>query len=163
MRKLIKTIKGEGTMNNQTQTNKVSAQDMMTAVLSANKAAVVASRNSEMTNKSVIELTKKVNAMQSSLTQDKKPRQNVQTSKGATALLILLMILGIAVAVAQFVPQVTEYLSFITPVAFQWTNIGYAVLTVIVAAVAKVKRPIRFFAVIFAIGPMVANLVLSLI
>ena len=146
-------------MNNQP---KVSAQDLMTVVISTNKAAGAAVKISGENSKSIAELTKKVDALQASVSQSDKP-QDKPVSKGAAAFMILLMLIGAAIVVCSFVPQVAEYLSFMTANIWRWVHIGYAMIAVLAVAVANVKTPIKVLSVLFAIAPMAISLALSIL
>jgi hypothetical protein len=145
-------------MNNQP---KVSAQELMAVVTSTNNAADTAVKISCENSKSIAELTKKIDALQTSVTLNKK-WQGKPASKATTVLMIVLMIIGLAMAVGSVIPQITECL-FITTTAWQWIYIGYALFTVIAAVVVNVKMPIKVLSALFAIVPMTTSLIISIL
>lgn len=120
---------------------KISAQELMTVVMDTNK---------------------KVSDMA------KKQRAGVPvfrpSSKVASAIVIVLSILGLALSALIFFPGVWETLGVtISKSLWKIIHIAYAVVDLFIVAVLHINTPLRVWAVIVAIAPVCIQVILDIL
>ncbi len=95
----------------------------------------------------------------------KSTGEKKSASKVATAVDIFLMAIGATLIASIFLPQVWEllHITFITEKVLKWTYFGYAVIAAVIAAVTRVKVPVRLITILLGIAPMAITLIFSLI
>lgn len=107
------------------------------------------------TNRKVTELSKSRNAEISAM----KPY-----SKLAGAIVVVLSILGLALSALIFFPGVLQTLE-VTLSRSLWKiiHIAYAVVALFIAAVSRIRTPLRVWAVIVAIAPICVQVILDIL
>lgn len=124
--------------NNSNAPSKVSAQEMMDLVIEIDKkVSAIADRDEKGNNK------------------ESKP-----VSKAGTAIAILLMVLGAAIMLCMYVPQLVTLLATLAS-AWQWICLGYAVVATVVSGAFRLNTPVRILTVLFAMAPIASMLIIS--
>jgi len=95
----------------------------------------------------------------------KSTGEKKSVSKVATAVNIILIVIGTALIASIFLPQVWEllHITFVTEKVLKWMYFGYAVFSAVFATVTKVKVSVRLMTILLGIAPMAITLILSLI
>lgn len=120
---------------------KISAQELMAVVMD--------------TNKKVSDMVKKQRAGVPVF----RP-----SSKVASAIVIVLSILGLALSALIFFPGVWETLGVaISESLWKIIHIAYAVVALFIAAVSRINTPLRVWAVIVAIAPVCIHVILDIL
>lgn len=124
--------------NNSNAPSKVSAQEMMDLVIGIDRKVSAIADRDEMSNKV-----------------DSKP-----ISKVGTAIAILLMLMGTAIMLCMFVPQLATLLANLAS-AWKWTCLGYAIGATVVSGAFRLNTPVRILTVLFALAPISSILITS--
>ena len=120
---------------------KISAQELMAVVTD--------------TNRKVTDMAKKQRAGVSVF----RP-----SSKVASAIVVVLSILGLALSALIFFPGVWETLGVtLSESLWKIIYIAYAVVALFIAAVSRIRTPLRVWAVIVAIAPICIQVILGIL
>ena len=86
------------------------------------------------------------------------------SSKVASAIVIVLSILGLALSALIFFPGVWETLGVtLSESLWKIIYIAYAVVALFIAAVSRIRTPLRVWAVIVAIAPICIQVILGIL
>lgn len=86
------------------------------------------------------------------------------TSKVASAIVVVLSILGLALSVLIFFPGVWETLGVtLSESLWKIIHIAYAAIALFIAAVSRIRTPLRVWAVIVAIAPICIQVILGIL
>lgn len=120
---------------------KISAQELMAVVTD--------------TNRKVTDMAKKQRACVPAF----RP-----SSKVASAIVVVLSILGLALSALIFFPGVWETLGVtLSESLWEIIYIAYAVVALFIAAVSRIRTPLRVWAVIVAIAPICIQVILGIL
>ena len=86
------------------------------------------------------------------------------SSKVASAIVVVLSILGLALSALIFFPGVWETLGVtLSESLWKIIYIAYAVVALFIAAVSRIRTPLRVWAVIVAIAPICIQVILGIL
>ena len=86
------------------------------------------------------------------------------SSKVASAIVVVLSILGLALSALIFFPGVWETFGVaISESLWEIIYIAYAVIALFIAAVSRIRTPLRVWAVIVAIAPICIQVILGIL
>lgn len=86
------------------------------------------------------------------------------SSKVASAIVVVLSILGLALSALIFFPGVLETLGVtLSESLWKIIYIAYAVVALFIAAVSRIRTPLRVWAVIVAIAPICIQVILGIL
>lgn len=86
------------------------------------------------------------------------------SSKIASAIVVVLSILGLALSALIFFPGVLETLGVtLSESLWKIIHIAYAVIALLIAAVSRIRTPLRIWAVIIAIAPICTQVILGIL
>lgn len=81
-------------------------------------------------------------------------------SQVGSLIAVLVIIVSAAIIIFMFVPKLAELVPALAE-QWQWICLGYAIVATISLSVFNIKSSMRIVAVLFAIAPIAANLIVS--